>query len=129
MKIRIKDLRQHFGIYQSEMARIISSKQSTISRMEMRPSSELTQSQVDALYERFGKEEVERFADNELNSVIATGNVNQGDGTQNNGLISSDKEALEIIKEQSKTLSELATKQAEQSDRLLSILEKLSDRL
>ena len=131
MKFRLKDFRQSHNLFQSDMATILDANQSSVSRMELRGSTRLTYPQMQALYERFGKEDVDSFVveEDEDMGVVSVGNVNEGDGTQNNGYMTADTRAYEIIKNQSELISRLAEKQSEQTDRLLTLLEKLSEKL
>lgn len=130
MRINIKNFRQSHGLFQSEMASILGINQSNVSRAELRGWLELTHPQTQALYEKYGKEDVDSFIIEEnKNFVSASYNTNEGGGTQNNGCFCADATSLEIIKSQSEALVELATKQAQQTDKLLTLLEKLSEKL
>lgn len=132
MKIVLKNFRQAHNLYQSEIAEILGINQSNVSRAELKGYLELTYPQEKALIEKFGKEDVESFLyeeDGENVIVEAKGNVNEGGGSQNNGYIGADKTALNIIKQQSEALANLAAKQAEQTDKMISLLEKISERL
>lgn len=112
MKIRLKDLRQSHGMFQSDMAALLGLNQSTVSRLELHPVAELTFPQYNALCERFGQEDVMRFID---------------DGTEENrGRAVNDSTAMEVIKQQTEVLAHVLRKQTEQTDRLLSLLEQFS---
>lgn len=129
MKLNIKDFRQSHRLYQSDMAELLELNQSNISRAELRGYLELTYPQRQTLFEKFGKENVESFAIKDDITIDASNNENNGDGTQNNGYFEADVVSLGIIKKQSELLSKLAEKQSEQTDRLLEILNKLSEKL
>lgn len=130
MKFRLKDFRQSHNLFQSDMAVILNANQSSVSRMELRGSTRLTYPQLQALYEKFGKEDVDSFLEDEDEmGVVSVNNVNEGDGTLNNGYMTADTRAYEIIKNQSEIISRLAEKQAEQTDKLLGLLEKISEKL
>ena len=128
MRFRLKDFRENKKLFQSDLARIMETNQSSISRSELRPVSSITFAQYDSLCKEFGKQDVEPFVVTEDNpSIIIKGNKNQGSGTQTNGVIS-DSSAMDIIKEQSTALRDIMRKMAEQTDRLLSLLEKITDK-
>lgn len=131
MKINLKDFRQSHGLYQSDMAELLEMNQSNVSRAELRGHLELSYPQKQRLYEKFGKEDVDSFAikGEDSISIVSTGNTNEGDGMQNNGYLSMDKEALSIIKAQSEALVRLSDKQAEQTDKLLVLIETLAGKL
>ncbi len=122
-KIRMKALRLSNRLKQSEMAEIIGVTQSVVSRMELPPSWKVSEPQFDALCERFGREMVENYIDGGA-SVVVAGNTNRGDGQQN---IMQDPESLNVIRQLTESVTELARKQSEQTDRLLSILERLTN--
>ena len=127
MKFRLKDFRQSKNLFQSDMAELLGTNQSTVSRMELRKSAELSLPQYESLCNKFGKEEVDKFVfTDESVSVSVTGNSNHGSGTQSNNVSFNDSDTMAAIKALSGALSELARKQAEQTDRLLSILEKMT---
>ena len=129
MKLRLKDFRQAHNLFQSDMADILGINQSNASRSELTGFIALTLPQQQALYDKFGKEDVDAYTFEGGMELHATNNTNQGDGTQNNGCFLTDNTTLDIIKQQSEALTALATKQTEQMDRLLTLLEKLSERL
>ena len=130
MKFRLKDFRQAHSLFQSDMATLLDTNQSTVSRMELKGIARLTYPQLQSLYDKYGKDDVDSFLEHEEEmGVVAIGNINEGDGTQNNGYMTADARAYEIIKKQSETISSLAAKQSEQTDRLLTLLEKLSEKL
>lgn len=130
MKIDLKEFRQKHGLFQSDLSEILHLNQSNISRAEIRGYLELTALQRDSLYEKFGKEDVDSYAiGNDIVAVNATSNTNEGDGIQNNGYMGADAVSLSIIRKQSEALTSLAEKQAAQTDRLLNLLEKLSEKL
>ena len=129
MKINLKNLRQAHDLFQSDMAELLDINQSNISRAELKGFFVPTYPQLQKLYDKFGKEEVDTFviADEGI-TVNASNNSNKGNGTQNNGYFEVDATAMEIIRKQTDVLMKLAEKQAEQADRLLDILEKLSEK-
>ena len=130
MGFRLKDFRQAHRMFQSDMAELLETNQSSVSRLELRPSCKLSYLQMQKLYERFGHEDVDAFmeADTEEVSVEITGNTNEGDGTQNNGFFGADDATMGIIRQQSEALVALAKKQSEQTDRLIALLEKITGR-
>lgn len=130
MKINMKDFRQAHNLFQSEMAELLGVNQSNVSRAELRGYFSLTYPQLQTLYERFGREDVDSFSVDEPQvSVTASGNSNEGSGTQNNGLFHFDEGLIDVIRRQSDAITELAHKQSEQTDRLLSLLDKISEKL
>lgn len=129
MKINLKELRQTHKLSQGEMAQILELNQSNVSRAEIKGYLALTPQQRKALYDRFGKETVDSFELEKNISVVATGNTNHGEGTQNNGYFGIDTSTLDIIRKQSEALTMLAEKQAEQTDKLIALLEKISEKL
>ena len=131
MKINLKDFRQAHGLFQSDMAEMLEMNQSNVSRAELRGYHELSYQQQQTLYDKYGKENVDSFAitDNEPISIVATGNTNEGDGTQNNGYFGTDREALSIIKAQSDAIIRLSAKQTEQTDKLLVLIDKLANKI
>ena len=128
MNIRLKDLRQSHNIFQSEFATILGVGQSSVSRLELRPVASISYSQYLALCDKFGKEDVDGFlSDGTDNSVNVTGNTNEGGGNQNNSIsLKSDDSLIDVIKAQNATIARMTVKQAEQTDRLLRILEKIN---
>ena len=130
MKIDLKEFRQMHGLFQSDLAAILGVNQSNISRSEIKGFFDLTAPQRDALYKQFGKEDVDVYIidDGDL-TINSSSNTNEGDGIQNNGYMGVDAVSLSIIKKQSEALTTMAEKQAAQTERLLQILEKLSERL
>lgn len=129
MDINLKDFRQSHSLFQSDMAEILGINQSNVSRAELKGFISLSYQQREKLYEKFGKEDVDAFEvhRNEV-TVEANGNVNSG-GNQNNGIISIDEMTLSIIKQQSETIRTLAEKQAEQTDKLMGLIDKISEKL
>ena len=133
----MKNFRQSHGLFQSDMAELLQLNQSNVSRAELRGYHELTYNQEMALVERFGKEDIESFrvSDDEGHridgsvTVDASNNTNEGGGTQNNGIFGADAISMNIIKQQSEALTRLSDRQAEMSDRLIALLEKISERL
>lgn len=128
-KFRLKDFRQAHGLFQSDMSELLQTNQSSVSRMELKPSVKLTFPQMQRLKERYGEEEVEAFMEDDSISIDATGNTNEGNGTQNNGYFGMDASAMRLIREQSEALMRLSAKQSEQTDKLLALIEKLSEKL
>lgn len=130
MKFRLKDFRETQKLFQSEMATILEINQSSVSRMELKKNADLTYPQYLTLCERFGKEEVERFAvEAEDNAIVVSGNTNESGGSQNNSVMVDNTKALEIIREQNKTISEMLKKQSEQTDKLMLLIDKISDKI
>ena len=130
MKFNLKYFRQMHNLLQREVAELLSINQSNVSRAEIAGFITLTYPQLQTLYDRFGKEDVDTYLiDESQNATVASNNVNGGMGTQNNGYYINDGVSLEIIRRQSEALANLASKQLEQTDRVISILEKLSDKL
>lgn len=129
MRINLKDFRHAHRLFQSDMARLLELNKSNVSRAELRGYLTLTYPQLHTLYDKFGKEDVDSFMLEDNLSVEVSNNTNEGDGTQNNGVFATDGASLEIIKQQSEALTRLAEKQAEQTDRLLLLIEKLSEKL
>ncbi len=130
MRLNLKDFRQSQGLYQSDMAAILGLNQSNVSRAELKGWFELSYPQLQTLYEKFGKETVEKFMSEDPSvSVSASNNTNKGSGTQNNGYFGADSTAMDIIRRQTDVLAELASKQSQQTDRLLALLEKISEKL
>lgn len=129
MKIDLKEFRQMHGLFQSDLAEILNVNQSNISRAEIKGFFDLTALQRDALYTKFGKEDVDSYVINSDNTINASSNTNEGNGIQNNGYMGADAVSLSIIKKQSEALTSLAEKQVAQTERLLNLLEKLSEKI
>ena len=126
MYIQLKDFRRTQSLYQSQLAKILNTTQSVISRMELKGIAELPAPFYTILCEKYGKEEVDKFCTDKA-PVVISGNINKGTGRQINE-VSTDAASMSIIKAQSEALSEALKKQSEQTDRLLSILEKITDK-
>ena len=130
MRINLKSLRQSHNLFQSELAQLLGVNQSNVSRAELKGFFELSYPQLQLLIEKYGKEDVESFMIEEPQvSVSASNNPNEGSGTQNNGYFCANDATMEIIKTQSEALADLAAKQSQQTDRLIALLEKLSEKL
>ena len=101
MRINLKKFRQAHRLFQSEIAEMLDINQSNVSRAEIRGYFELDYNQENILVEKFGREDVEAFEVSgdarEPIAVIASGNHNEGDGTQNNGYFGADAVALSVI--------------------------------
>ena len=128
MFIRLKDLRQDRGIYQSELATILQIGQSSVSRLELRPVAAITYPQYKALCERFGDDTVNNFVQESRDMQInVSSNTNHGAGNQDNSVsMSLDDPLVSIVQRQSATIARMADKITEQTDRLLRILEKIN---
>lgn len=127
MKIDLKKFRQMHDIQQSSMAEILGLNQSNISRAESRGFHDLTYPQEEELCKRYGREDVEKYAVEDR--VNISNNNNTGKGTQNNGIFGASKDTLDIIRQQSDALISLATKQAELNEKLMLLIDKLSQKL
>lgn len=125
---RCLDFRKEYDLLQSDMAAIIGSGQSLISRIE-NEGLDLSKSQYLKLYEKFGKEKVDVFKVENSPSH----NYNYG-GTQNNGfqiketpeLIALLSKQSDIIREQMDAQKIVIDKLSAQTDRFLEVLEKLA---
>lgn len=128
MEFRLKDFRETKKKFQSDMAAILGINQSNVSRMELKGVSSISYPQYKALCDSFGKESVDEFIvkDNEQ-PVMVVNNKNEGSGTQDNSINGAD--AMAIIHTQAKALSDALKKQTEQNDRMMALLEKLTDKL
>ena len=133
MKIDLKKFRQAHDLFQSDISAILGVNQSNVSRAEIKGCFELSYEQEKKLFDKFGEKEVKAFCipqkPCEKYSVVASGNANTGDGTQNNGIFAVDATTMNIIKQQSEALTNLAEKQISQNERLIVLLEKLSEKL
>ena len=127
MRLRIKQFRQTHGLFQSDMAQLLKINQSNVSRAELKGYLTLTYPQLEALYDKFGKEDVDSYMID--NAVSIENNTNKGDGIQNNGFFETDTLSLSIIKQQTDILAKMAEKQVEQTDRLIMLLEKLAEKI
>ena len=119
------------GLFQSDMAELLGLTQSTVSRAEFKEGGiDLTYPQRLKLFEKFGEEDVSSYfiEDEKKIKINAKGNVNN-EGFQNNGVVQNDDLILNIVNEQTATIAELTKKMMEQGDRMLAILEKLTERL
>ena len=112
---RLKDFRKSQRLYQAELAEILGSTQSAISRMELRPI-ELTYTQYQALYNKFGQEVVDsfRFEGDEPSPA------EEQDGF--------DSDSMAVIKKQADIIASCVQKQAQLTERLLNVLENLANR-
>ena len=133
MKFRLKDFRQAHKMFQSELSELLEMNQSTVSRLELRGSCKMSFPQMQRLYERFGKEDVDSFMDksDEVVSVEISGEAAEtpGNSVDDNGTQESESVSMSIIRQQSEALTKIVAKQAEQTDRLIALLEKLQDKL
>ena len=133
MLFKFKLFREVHDLFQSHMAELLQLSQSTISRMEMRPAWDITSDQLNILYDKFGKEDVDLFVVSNENEnvpfISAFGNTNEGSGTQNNGYIANNGELMGLLKMQSEALTGVTEKQIQLNDRLISLLDKLSEKL
>lgn len=125
MDINLKDFRQAHGLFQSEMASILGLNQSNVSRAELRGYFTPTYPQLQTLYSKFGKEDVDSFKIEEAKHPESEAEVEADEEISQD----SDITALAIIKQQSEAITRLAEKQASQTDRLIVLLEKLSEKL
>ena len=91
MWFKLKEFRESKKLYQSDMARIMQSNQSSISRNELRPAAPLTFLQYELLCKEFGKDDVDAFVTDENAPIIIKGNKNVGNGTQTNKVTIPDK--------------------------------------
>lgn len=128
MNIRLKDLRQTLGKYQHDFARVMGTKQNIISRMEAKEFTDITLPQYNALCEEYGKETVDSFKVDPM-AVTISGNTNSGNGTQNNHVQRMDTQNERLLHTMAETMTRIMEKQSEQTDRLLDLLTKLSDKL
>lgn len=129
MRFNLKDFRQSHSLFQSDMAELLNLNQSNISRAEIRGYLELSYPQLNALYNKYGREDVDSFMLPDPVSIGASNNTNEGDGNQDNRVYAYDLASLDLIKKQSEALMRLAEKQNEQTDRLITLLEKISEKL
>lgn len=130
MDFRLKDFRETQKLFQSDMAALLQINQSNVSRMELKGVCYLTLPQYKTLCEKFGDEAVNAFIVKEgEQQVVVANNKNEGSGTQDNSVTMNDATAMLVIQTQAKALSESLKKQAEQSDRMLTLLEKLTEKL
>lgn len=129
MRFNLKDFRQSHSLFQSDMAELLNINQSNISRAEIRGYLELSYPQLNALYNKYGREDVDSFMLPDPVSIGASNNTNEGDGNQDNRVYAYDLASLDLIKKQSEALMRLAEKQNEQTDRLITLLEKISEKL
>ena len=129
MRFNLKDFRQSHSLFQSDMAELLNLNQSNISRAEIRGYLELSYPQLNALYNKYGREDVDSFMLPDPVSIGASNNTNEGDGNQDNRVYAYDLASLDLIKKQSEALMKLAEKQNEQTDRLITLLEKISEKL
>ena len=111
---RLKDFRQAHGIFQSRMAEILGTTQSSISRMESE-NIELTIDQYQKLYDAFGQDNVDTYRV-EGDSILVAGGAN--------AQLNSD--LVEIIKKQNEMVCENMKKISDLNERLMSLLEKLA---
>ena len=121
MRLKLKDFRQTHRIYQAELAAMLGTTQSTISRMELTPTAELTSSQYQVLCDRFGKEDVDSFRTDRV-SVDVSGNSVSGRSRFETNVNVNEVDVMTRIAEAVIRLSE---KQAEQTDKILSLMEKI----
>jgi len=130
MEFRLKDFREAQKKFQSDMAAVLGINQSNVSRMELKGVCIISYQQYKALCDNFGKEAVEKFVvrDNEQ-AVVVANNKNEGNGTQDNSVNISDADAMAVIHTQAKALSDALRKQSEQADRMMTLLEKLTEKL
>lgn len=129
---KLYEFRKAHEMYQADLADIIGLTQSAISRME-KEGADLSKAQYQKLYERFGQEDVDAFRV-EDGGINAVGNIMNGTGTQNNGMqVHANQDLIAIIKNQNETICRVLEQQqdwvsrfAQQNERLLSLLEKIT---
>ena len=129
MKLNLKDFRQAHKLFQSDMAEILDMNQSGISRAELRGYINLTYPQLKTLYAKFGKEDVDSFSYDEKVNMCASNNSNDGDVVQTNEYIGTDDATLQIIRQQAQALTRLTEKQMEQTEKLMALIEKITDKI
>lgn len=132
MRFRLKDFRQAHGLYQSDMAELLGLTQSTVSRAELKEEGiELSYPQRLTLFEKYGEEDVTAFflEDEKEKKKNAAVKAAEKEMQKNGGVILDGSLLLGIINEQSATITNLSRKMAEQTDRILEIIEKLSEKL
>ena len=129
MRINLKDFREAHRLSQADMAKILGLNQSNVSRSELRGFLSLTFPQKNILYEKFGQEDVESFEIKNGITVDASRNNIKGNGILNKGVLEADSSYLDVIRRQNEIIATLVTQQTEQAERMLALMEKLSNKL
>ena len=113
---KLKEFRNAHGLFQSKMAEILGTTQSSLSRMETE-GLDLNIAQYEKLYDKFGKEAVDAFIiDKEQNTIITRTQV----PSDNN------EDLLEIIKRQNEIICEQSSQIKDMNERLFNIIEKIA---
>lgn len=113
---KLKDFRKSHKLFQSDIAEILGVGQSAISRMEIRPV-ELTSVQYRALYEKFGKEDVDSYRLDANNVVVPDPSMMQ----------SPEQTAMAVISRQSEVILSITQKYEQLSERILKVLERMAE--
>lgn len=115
MDFRLKDFRQSQRMFQSDLAEVFETNQSTVSRMELTPTTDLSYRQYELLCEKFSREVVDKFiATNDTTVQVGRTANHAQDGAQ----------LMDTVKSILDTISQVMKKQSEMNERLLNILEK-----
>ncbi len=117
---RYKEFRRAHGLFQSQLAEIMGMAQSNVSRYETE-GIDPTPEQYNKLYEKYGKEDVDTYKINHLDS-----NNKPKDPSAQNGSVQIDKDIIEIIKKQTEILANHVVEQDKINARLMAVLENLS---
>lgn len=114
---KLKLFRTEHGLYQSELAKLMNVSTSTISAIEV-GNKDLTPKQYQVLYDKYGKEEVDRYRE----YIDGYGNVVKLSPQKNY----TKEDLLEMIDRLNDALVEHMKRQDEMADRFISVLEMVT---
>lgn len=116
---KLKEFRNAHGLFQSQMAEILGTTQSSLSRMETE-KIELTIAQYQKLYDKFGIEEVDAYKIETLSAYDIASPSKEIDSSLYMN------ELLNIIKRQNEIIVQHSKKQDELNEKLLTLLERFT---
>lgn len=120
----IRAFRKAKGLYQEDFAKIIGVTQSNLSRIETN-GIDLTEAQIEALYNYYGKDEVDAFKTDNA-EMIANNDLQKNEGLAYQDLISIIKRQNEVISQQVDVQNKNISQLTNINERLLGLLENLS---
>lgn len=116
---KYKEFRRAHGLFQSQLAEIMGMAQSNVSRYETE-GIEPTPEQYSKLYEKYGKEDVNTYKVNSIDSEKS--NIQNAPNVS----VQVDKDIIEILRKQTEILANHIIEQDKINARLMSVLENLS---
>ena len=122
----VRAFRKAKGLFQEELAKVIGVAQSNLSRIENN-GVDLTDAQIEALYEAYGKENVDPFK-TDSSEMVSNKEIQpcKSDELAYQDLISIIKKQNEVISQQVDTQNKNINQLNNINERLLDLLEKVS---